>query len=116
MENFVELDFITRLYETVKTDLHMLLIEESENKLDYIGELNVVGDKPCRFVTIEYSTVNPSKLEYIDVLGACQLTVNGMLRRDIKMWGKTEVVESFFGVSPKVDSTSRFKISLKLRA
>ena len=116
METWAEMDFVARLYESVKTDLYTLLVEASEDKIDFIGELSIIGDKPSKFVSLDYSIVNPTQLEYMDLLGACHLIVNKMVRHDMRLWTKAIVVEEFFGVSPKVDSTSHIKVSLKVRA
>ena len=116
METWAEMDFIARLYESVKTDLHTLLVENSTDKLDYIGELNIVGDKPSKFVSLDYSVVNPTQMDYMGLLGACHLIVNKMVRHDMRLWTKDVVVEEFFGVSPNVDSTSHIRVSLKVKA
>ena len=116
METWAEMDFIARLYENVKTDLHTLLVEESEDKLDFIGELSVIGDKPSKFVSLDYSVINPTELDYMSLLSACHLIINKMVRYDMRLWTKAVVVEEFFGVSPKVDSTTHLRVSLKVRA
>ena len=116
MENFVELDFITRLYEMVKTDLYTLLVEESEDKLDYRGKPSFIGKRENGgFASFKYSVINPTNLSYIDLLKVCHSTIDVMLKRDIKMWDKADTVEDFYGYSPSVDTTTHFELSLKFK-
>ena len=115
MKNLTEMDLVVRLYESIKTDLYTLLVGESEDKLDYIGELSILGDKPSKFVSIDYSFVNPSELDYMGLLTACHLIINKMLKHDMLLWTKAIVVEEFFGVSPKVDSTTHLRVSLQVK-
>ena len=111
MENFVEIDFITRLYESAKADLYTLLVDGSTNKLEYTGNFDRVGG----FVTIEYTTIPTPGLDYISLLQVCRYAIIGMLKRDIKLWSKTELVEDFW-FFPKVNSTTLVSMSVALKA
>ena len=115
MENFAEIDFVTRLYEAAKADLYTLLVDGSTNKLEYTGNFDRVGGESSRFVTIEYTTIPTPGLDYISLLQVCHYTIIGMLKRDIKLWSKTELVEDFW-FSPKVHSTTLVSMSVALKA
>ena len=116
METFIEIDFITRLYELVKTDLYTLLVDVSTNKLDYKGRVSFIGRRKAGgFASIKYSVADPTNLDYIGLLQVCHFAIDGMLMRDIKMWGKSDVVEDFYGFSPSVDTTTHFEISVKFK-
>ena len=118
MENLAEmdLDFAVRLYEMVKSDLHTLLVDKSKNKLDYLGEFNMIGGKVIKIATIKYTLCNPTKLNYRELLKLCCFTINEMLKRDMKLWNVVNKVDEFYGFSPKVDSVVNFELSLNLKS
>ena len=118
MENLAEmdLDFAVRLYEMVKSDLHTLLVDKSKNKLDYLGEFNMIGGKVIKLATIKYTLCNPTEMNYRELLKLCCFTINKMLKRDMKLWNVVNKVDEFYGFSPKVDSVVNFELSLNLKS
>ena len=111
MENNAELDFAIRMYEMVKGDLYTLLVEGSKNKLDFIGEIKSLGS----VINIDYrGIVNPAGLNYDGALHLCITTVDKMLKNDIRLWGKTEIIDEFFGLTPKKYCPNDYELSLVL--
>lgn len=116
MENLNVINFVNGLYELVKADLYMLLVNESSNKCEYKGKLTHVGQrKNGGLVNLNYLVVNSTNMGYSDLVQACCFSLNNMLKTDIMLWGKAEVVEEFYGISPKFDSAVQFEVSLKFK-
>ena len=117
METTNVIDFIGRLYETVKSDLYTLLVDGSTNKVDYNDKVTFFGKgENVGLVSFEYLLVNPTNISYTELVQVCCLTLNHMLKQDIRLLGKAEVVEEFYGLFPKCDSNTGFELSLKLKA
>ena len=111
MENNAELDFAIRMYEMAKSDLYTLLVEGSKNKLDFIGEIELIGS----VISIDYrGIVNPAGLNYASALHLCVTTVDKMLKNDIRLWKKTEIMDEFFGFSPNINRPNDYELSLAL--
>ena len=97
--------------EMAKSDLYILLVEGSKNKLDFIGEIKSLGS----VINIYYrGIVNPAGLNYVDALHLCVTTVDKMLKNDIRLWGKTEIIDEFFGFSPNINRPNDYELSLAL--
>lgn len=116
MENFTEIEFITRMYEMAKSDLHTLLVAKSKNGIDYLGDFTVIGGKVIKIATIRYTVCNPTSMNYREMFRACCFIVNNMLKHDMKLWNVSNEVENFYGFSPKVDSVVNFELSLNLKS
>ena len=116
METLNTIDFIGRLYERAKSDLYVLLVNNSSNKLEYKGRVEYIGDRAMGgHVTISYLLVNPTSMDYTNLLSACCSTLNNLLKQDIRMWGKAELLDDFYGVAPKFESACHFELSLKFK-
>ena len=117
METINVIDFIGRLYETTKSDLYTLLVDGSTNKVDYNDKITFIGKREnAGLVSFEYLLVNPTNISYTELVQVCCLTLNHMLKQDIRLWGKAEVLEEFYGLSPKCDTNTAFELSLKFKA
>ena len=117
METTNVIDFIGRLYETVKSDLYTLLVDGSTNKVDYNDKVTFFGKgENAGLVSFEYLLVNPTNISYTELVQVCCLTLNHMLKQDIRLWGKSEAVEEFYGLFPNCDSNTGFELSLKFKA
>ena len=117
METTNVIDFIGRLYETVKSDLYTLLVDGSTNKVDYNDKVTFFGKgENVGLVTFEYLLVNPTNISYIELVQACGLVLNHMLKQDIRLWGKAEIIEEFYGLSPMCDTNTGFTLSIKFKA
>ena len=117
METLNIIDFIGRLYERAKSDLYVLLVNNSSNKLDYKGRVEYIGDRAMgEHVNISYSVVNPTSMDYTNLLTACCFTLNNLLKQDIRMWGKADALDEFYGIAPKIESACSFELSLKFKA
>ena len=117
METINVIDFIGRLYETTKSDLYTLLVDGSTNKVDYNDKITFIGKREnAGLVSFHYLLVNPTNISYTELVQVCCLTLNHMLKQDIRLWGKAEVVEEFYGLFPKCDSNTEFELSLKFKA
>ena len=117
MENLNVINFVGMLYELAKADLYMLLVNESSNKCEYKGKLTHVGErKNGGLVKLSYLVVNSTNMGYNDLVQACCFTLNNMLKTDIALWKKAEMIDEFYGISPKFDSAVQFELSLKWKA
>ena len=117
METINVIDFIGRLYETAKSDLHTLLVDGSTNKVDYKDKITFIGKREnAGLVVFNYLLVNPTNISYTELVQVCCLTLNNMLKQDIRLWGKAEVVEEFYGLYPNCDTNAEFELSLKFKA
>ena len=111
MANSNDMNFILHLYKIAKRDLYTLLVKGSKNKLDFIGEIKFIGS----VISIEYrGIVNPAGLNYASALHLCVTTVDKMLKNDIRLWKKTEIMDEFFGFSPNINRPNDYELSLAL--
>ena len=111
-ENSVEMNLVMHLYEVAKRDLYTLLVKGSTNKLDFVGEAMFLGT----IVQFDYRRVNRTGLDYIGLLQMCQQTITPMLKNDIRLWGKTDVVDTFYSFSPNSNNLGKFELALTLKA
>ena len=111
-ENSAEMNLIMHLYEVAKSDLYTLLVKGSTNKLDFVGETMFL-DTIVRF---DYRRVNRTGLDYVGLLQMCQQTITPMLKNDIRLWGKTDIVDTFYSFSPNSNNPGEFELALTLKA
>ena len=112
MANSNDMNFILHLYKIAKRDLYTLLVKGSTNKLDFVGEAMFLGT----IVQFDYRRVNRTGLDYIGLLQMCQQTITPMLKNDIRLWGKTDVVDTFYSFSPNSNNLGKFELALTLKA
>ena len=111
-ENSVEMNLIMNLYEIAKRDLYTLLVKGSTNKLDFVGETMFLGP----IVQFDYRRDNRTGLDYIGLLQMCQQTITPLLKNDIRLWGKTDAVETFYSFSPNSKNLGKFELALTLKS
>ena len=111
-ENSVEMNLIMHLYEVAKRDLYTLLVKGSTNKLDFVGETMFLNT----IVQFDYRRVNRTGLDYVSLLQMCQRTITPMLKNDIRLWGKTDIIDRFYSFSPNSNNLSEFELALTLKA
>ena len=111
-EKSAEMNLVMHLYEVAKRDLYTLLVKGSTNKLDFVGETMILGT----IVQIDYRRVNRTGLDYIGLLQMCQQTITPMLKNDIRLWGKTDIIDTFYSFSPNSNVMGKFELALTLKA
>ena len=94
-----------RLYETIKKDLHTLLVKESKEVFDYEGDVEMEAG----LVKFEYEPSIAINMDYDSSITIVK-TIKYMLRHDIMLWGKTQGISKLFVLTMRFRDDGGFKV------
>lgn len=94
-----------RLYETIKKDLHTLLIKESREAFDYDGNVEIETDR----AEFEYEPSIGVNVDYDSSITIVR-TIKYMLKHDIMLWGKTQGISKLFVLTMRFRDDGGFKV------
>lgn len=94
-----------RLYETIKKDLHTLLVKESKEVFDYEGNVEMEADR----IEFEYEPSIAFNMDYDSSIAIVRM-IKYMLRHDIMLWGKTQGISKLFVLTMRFRDDGGFKV------
>ena len=94
-----------RLYETIKKDLHTLLVKESREVFDYEGNVEIEAER----VEFEYDPSIAFNMDYDSSITIVR-TIKYMLKHDIMLWGKTQGISKLFVLTMRFRDDGGFKV------
>lgn len=94
-----------RLYETIKKDLHTLLVKESREVFDYEGSVEMETER----VEFEYEQSVAFNMDYDSSITIVR-TIKYMLKHDIMLWGKTQGISKLFVLTMRFRDDGGFKV------
>ena len=94
-----------RLYETIKKDLHTLLVKESREVFDYEGNVEIEAER----VEFEYDPSIAFNMDYDSSITIVK-TIKYMLKHDIMLWDKTQGISKLFVLTMRVRDDGGFKV------
>ena len=94
-----------RLYETIKKDLHTLLVKESKEVFDYEGDVEMEAD----LVKFEYEPSIALNIDYDSSITIVRM-IKYMLKHDIMLWGKTQGISKLFVLTMRFRDDGGFKV------
>ena len=94
-----------RLYETIKKDLHTLLVKESREVFDYEGNAEIEAER----VEFEYDPSIAFNVDYDSSITIVR-TIKYMLKHDIMLWGKTQGISKLFVLTMRFRDDGGFKV------
>ena len=94
-----------RLYETIKKDLHTLLVKESREVFDYEGNVEIEAER----VEFEYDPSIAFNMDYDSSITIVK-TIKYMLKHDIMLWGKTQGISKLFVLTMRFRDDGGFKV------
>ena len=94
-----------RLYETIKKDLHTLLVKESRKVFDYEGNVEMESDR----VEFEYDPSIAINMDYDSSITIVK-TIKYMLKHDIMLWDKTQGISKLFVLTMRFRDDGGFKV------
>ena len=94
-----------RLYETIKKDLHTLLVKESREVFDYEGNVEMESER----VEFEYDPSIAINMDYDSSITIVR-TIKYMLKHDIMLWGKTQGISKLFVLTMRFREDGGFKV------
>ena len=94
-----------RLYETIKKDLHTLLVKESREVFDYEGNVEIEAER----VEFEYDPSIAFNMDYDSSITIVR-TIKYMLKHDIMLWGKTQGITKLFVLTMRFRDDGGFKV------
>ena len=94
-----------RLYETIKKDMHTLLVKESKEVLDYEGDVEM--EAGC--VKFEYEPSIALNIDYDSSITIVR-TIKYMLKHDIMLWDKTQGILKLFVLTMRFRDDGGFKV------
>ena len=94
-----------RLYETIKKDLHTLLVKESREVFDYEGNIEMESER----VEFEYEPSIAINMDYDSSITIVR-TIKYMLKHDIMLWGKTQGISKLFVLTMRFRDDGGFKV------
>ena len=94
-----------RLYETIKKDLHTLLVKESKEVFDYEGDVEMEAD----LVKFEYEPSIALNMDYDSSITIVR-TIKYMLKHDIMLWDKTQGISKLFVLTMRFRDDGGFKV------
>ena len=94
-----------RLYETIKKDLHTLLVKESKEVFDYDGNVKIETDR----AEFEYEPSIAINMDYDSSITIVR-TIKYMLKHDIMLWDKTQGISKLFVLTMRFRDDGGFKV------
>ena len=94
-----------RLYETIKKDLHTLLVKESKETFDYEGNVEMDAER----VEFEYDPSIAINMDYDSSITIVK-TIKYMLKHDIMLWDKTQGISKLFVLTMRFRDDGGFKV------
>ena len=94
-----------RLYETIKKDLHTLLVKESKEVFDYEGNVEIEAER----VEFEYDPSIAFNMDYDSSITIVK-TIKYMLKHDIMLWDKTQGITKLFVLTMRFRDDGGFKV------
>ena len=94
-----------RLYETIKKDLHTLLVKESREIFDYEGNVEIEAER----VEFEYDPSIAFNMDYDSSITIVR-TIKYMLKHDIMLWDKTQGISKLFVLTMRFRDDGGFKV------
>ena len=94
-----------RLYETIKKDLHTLLVKESKEVFDYEGDVEMEAG----LVKFEYEPSIVLNMDYDSSITIVR-TIKYMLKHDIMLWDKTQGISKLFVLTMRFRDDGGFKV------
>ena len=94
-----------RLYETIKKDLHTLLVKESKEVFDYEGDVEMETD----LVKFEYEPSIALNMDYDSSITIVR-AIKYMLKHDIMLWDKTQGISKLFVLTMRFRDDGGFKV------
>ena len=94
-----------RLYETIKKDLHTLLVKESREVFDYEGNVEIEAER----VEFEYDPSIAFNMDYDSSITIVR-TIKCMLKHDIMLWDKTQGISKLFVLTMRFRDDGGFKV------
>ena len=94
-----------RLYETIKKDLHTLLVKESKEVFDYEGDVEMEAG----LVKFEYEPSITLNMDYDSSITIVR-TIKYMLKHDIMLWDKTQGISKLFVLTMRFRDDGGFKV------
>ena len=94
-----------RLYETIKKDLHTLLVKESREVFDYEGNAEIEAER----VEFEYDPSIAFNMDYDSSITIVK-TIKYMLKHDIMLWDKTQGISKLFVLTMRFRDDGGFKV------
>ena len=94
-----------RLYETIKKDLHTLLVKESKETFDYEGNVEMDAER----VEFEYDPSIAFNMDYDSSITIVR-TIKYMLKHDIMLWDKTQGISKLFVLTMRFRDDGGFKV------
>ena len=94
-----------RLYETIKKDLHTLLVKESKEVFDYEGDVEMEAG----LVKFEYEPSIGFNVDYDSSITIVR-TIKYMLKHDIMLWDKTQGISKLFVLTMRFRDDGGFKV------
>ena len=94
-----------RLYETIKKDLHTLLVKESKEVFDYEGDVEMEAD----LVKFEYEPSIALNMDYDSSITIVR-AIKYMLKHDIMLWDKTQGISKLFVLTMRFRDDGGFKV------
>ena len=94
-----------RLYETIKKDLHTLLVKESKEVFDYEGNVEMEAER----VEFEYEPSIAFNMDYDSSITIVR-TIKYMLKHDIMLWDKTQGISKLFVLTMRFRNNGGFKV------
>ena len=94
-----------RLYETIKKDLHTLLVKESKEVFDYEGNVEIEAER----VEFEYDPSIAFNMDYDSSITIVK-TIKYMLKHDIMLWDKTQGISKLFVLTMRFRDDGGFKV------
>ena len=94
-----------RLYETIKKDLHALLVKESKEVFDYEGDVEMEAG----LVKFEYEPSIALNMDYDSSITIVR-TIKYMLKHDIMLWDKTQGISKLFVLTMRFRYDGGFKV------
>ena len=94
-----------RLYETIKKDLHTLLVKESREVFDYEGNVEIEAER----VEFEYDPSIAFNMDYDSSITIVR-TIKYMLKHDIMLWDKTQGITKLFVLTMRFRDDGGFKV------
>ena len=94
-----------RLYETIKKDLHTLLVKESREVFDYEGNAEIEAER----VEFEYDPSIAFNVDYDSSITIVR-TIKYMLKHDIMLWDKTQGISKLFVLTMRFRDDGGFKV------
>ena len=94
-----------RLYETIKKDLHTLLVKESKEVFDYEGNVEIEAERD----EFEYDPSIAFNMDYDSSITIVR-TIKYMLKHDIMLWDKTQGISKLFVLTMRFRDDGGFKV------